>query len=551
MGDCLTRFRPGFLARKRSVQMNVSVLQRITIGVLLTLAPYHLSGDQDNNEAFNQIIVSMRDRAIDQLIRYKPNGERGIGESALIAYALMKAGVPASDAHVRRLMDQLTRQVSGAEFRPGLQNGADNYEAAFVCMAFAEADQRKYQAQIKSTAAYLIRKQNPDGAWDYSPPQQGDTSMTQVAVLGLYISAQAGVDISRRVWDKAAHWIITRQIPSGGFAYHPKPPGVDKSNETATHSMTTGALGALFLCRTQLSIKNGTSASGDRGLLRRLDRDVRPDGKDSLLVNAVQIDRAVTLGKRWLDTHFTVLNPLGHKHYYYYSLERYAAFYQIQNIGGYDWYREGVQQLRAEELKAGGWFRRVDPGGQAVHTAFALLFLVRATHQGEFASRGHRLKSGTLIAGRGLPEDLRALAVKRGKLIRPELVIKMDQLLDLIMNGKGLNVVEVDMELESDKDTMVALIRLVDSGDPLQRQQALWSLGQLGNIEAAPIMIEALADRNLSVVRQARDSLRLISRKPYGFGLKELGQVTDIRQAIVKWESWYHTVRKYDEFKED
>ena len=315
--------------------------------------------------------------------------------------------------------------------------------------------------------------------------------------------------------------------------------------------MTTGALGALFLCRTQLSIKNGTSASGDRGLLRRLDRDVRPDGKDSLLVNAVQIDRAVTLGKRWLDTQFTVLNPLGHKRYYYYSLERYAAFYQIQYIGGYDWYREGVQQLRAEELKAGGWFRRVDPGGQAVHTAFALLFLVRATHQGEFASRGHRLKYGTLIAGRGLPEDLRALAVNRGKLIRPELVIKMDQLLDLIMNGKGLNVVEVDMELESDKDPMVALIRLVDSGDPLQRQQALWSLGQLGNIEAAPIMIEALADRNLSVVRQARDSLRLISRKPYGFGLKELGQVTDIRQAIVKWESWYHTVRKYDEFKED
>ena len=74
--------------------MNVSVLQRITIGVLLTLAPYHLSGDQDNNEAFNQIIVSMRDRAIDQLIRYKPNGERGIGESALIALSLIHISEP-------------------------------------------------------------------------------------------------------------------------------------------------------------------------------------------------------------------------------------------------------------------------------------------------------------------------------------------------------------------------------------------------------------------------------------------------------------------------
>ena len=551
MGDYLTRFRKGFLAQKRSVSIDISVRQLITIGVLLTLSPYCLTGDQDNNEAFNQIIASMRDRAIDQLIRYKPNGERGIGESALIAYALMKAGVPASDAHVSRLMDQLTRQVSGTEFRPGLQNGVDNYEAAFVCMAFAEADQRKYHEQIKSTAAYLIRKQNPDGAWDYSPPQQGDTSMTQVAVLGLYISAQAGVDVSPRVWDKAAYWIITRQIPSGGFAYHPKPPEVDKSNETATHSMTAGALGALFLCRTQLSIKNDTRASGDRGLLRRLDRDLQSEGRDSLLVNAVQIDRAVTLGKRWLDTHFTVLNPLGHKHYYYYSLERYAAFYQIQKIGGYDWYREGVQQLRAEELKAGGWFRRVDPGGQAVHTAFALLFLVRATHQGQFASGGDRLKSGTLVAGRGLPEDLRALGVRRGKLIRPELVIQMDQLLDLIMNGKGLDAVEVDMEAESDKDSMVALIRLVDSGDPLQRQQALWSLGQLGNIEAAPIMIKALADRNLSIVRQARGSLRLVSRKPYGFGLKELDQVTEIQQAVVKWKAWYRMVRQYDEFRED
>jgi len=98
---------------------------------------------------------------------------------------------------------------------------------------------------------------------------------------------------------------------------------------------------------------------------------------------------------------------------------------------------------------------------------------------------------------------------------------------------------------------MVALIRLVDSGDPLQRQQALWSLGQLGNIEAVPILIEALADRNLSVVRQARDSLRLISRKPHGFDLKELDQVTEIQQAAVKWKAWYRMVRQYDEFKED
>ena len=48
---------------------------------------------------------------------------------------------------------------------------------------------------IGQIAAYLISRQNGNGSWDYSDRNQGDTSISQYAVLGLWEAENAGVDV--------------------------------------------------------------------------------------------------------------------------------------------------------------------------------------------------------------------------------------------------------------------------------------------------------------------------------------------------------------------
>lgn len=466
-----------------------------------------------------QTVRFMRDRAVAFLLKQRPTG-RGdvpsessqVGECALIVHALLNAGVPPSNETVASFVE-LVAQRSTKQFRPEIRDGRDNYEAGLACLALVEAGPETYREQIAVVARYLEVKQKPSGAWDYNNGRTGDTSMTQMALLGLWAASRAGVEVPSHVWESAARWLVDTQNPNGGFAYHP-------GNAQATHTMTAGALGSLYLCRAQLSEHLGSSE-----LLER-------------------VNRAIGRGNKWFAENFTVTNPTGHFHYYFYSLERYAAFSGQKLIGKRDWYSEGLKVLQERQRPGGAWVG-MEGGSGAVHTSFALLFLVKATHRTQEDTSG--LGGGALLAGRGLPGDLSLVTVRRGQLVVPPIKVTLDELLDHLRAGDTVRRVELQPE-DADAAHVQALTQLARDPDPEVRERAIWSLGSLRRYEVVPVLIGALEDPDGGVRHEARESLRRLSRKPRGFGLPEAPTPEQVKEAVEKWNRWYRSVRAYDEF---
>ena len=88
---------------------------------------------------------------------------------------------------------------------------------------------------------------------------EGDTSISQYAVLGMWEAENAGVDVSPSVWDRAAQWYMSsrRAGAEAGITTATQPSWPE------TVSMTAAGVGSLMICRRQLERyrqkKRGTS----------------------------------------------------------------------------------------------------------------------------------------------------------------------------------------------------------------------------------------------------------------------------------------------------
>ncbi|MFO0944500.1 MAG: hypothetical protein U1D30_00930 [Planctomycetota bacterium] len=117
------------------------------------------------------------------------------------------------------LLEKVRALVDTSGYRPTRSSG-DIYEAAVVLMTFTAANSDMYLLEIESIAKFLMKRQSPNGRMGLHD-EGGDTSQTQYAILALWEAAAAGVEVPIEVWDKALHWLITRQDVAGGFTYHP------------------------------------------------------------------------------------------------------------------------------------------------------------------------------------------------------------------------------------------------------------------------------------------------------------------------------------------
>ena len=82
----------------------------------------------------------------------------------------------------------------------------------------AQAD-RLYRALLK--AVQLIeRTQNDEGGWRYNPvAADADVSVTICQIMALRSARNAGLDVSKKVIDRAVQYARTLQNPDGGFRY--------------------------------------------------------------------------------------------------------------------------------------------------------------------------------------------------------------------------------------------------------------------------------------------------------------------------------------------
>jgi len=138
-------------------------------------------------------------------LRQSPSMHQGGGEGALVTMALLKSGVPADSREIKFGVTKIVEQVTNGQYKVGQHHV---YEAGVSIMALANADAKLYKPQIEAITEYLIYAQRPTGEWDYPTPGNGDTSITQYAILGLWEAVRAGVNVPKRVWDKAAGWHV-------------------------------------------------------------------------------------------------------------------------------------------------------------------------------------------------------------------------------------------------------------------------------------------------------------------------------------------------------
>lgn len=479
------------------------------------------------------------------------------GESALAAFAMVKAGVTADDpslaAYLQKVDDCFPTSSAYTPARPG-PAGLSLYEATVIILLYVNLDPVGYRNRIEAVTQYILQNQTANGGWDYAHRMQGDkgdTSISQYAILGLWEAENAGVKIPARVWDRAAQFFISKQGAAGGWNYHRDEPG-----RADSISMTAAGVGSLLICKRQLE-HHRSSSSGDApsSLLKPVLVDPNAPQGYRPTVAAADINVSVRRGINWMAERWNIARgPIMGESVYYglYGLERVGALSGSTEIGGHDWFAGGSAYIYANQQGEGSWN---DQYNAVPNTAWAILFLSRSTEKSIRRVEIERLGAGTLVGGRGLPKDLTSLTLAGGRvLVRP-------------MNGaidEMLAVLE-DPRAEQADEALAGLIeryhtegpkalqphksrfrKLLADPDPGIRSVAAWGLGRTGDLDVAPDLIAALEDPDDAVIDQARNSLRLLSRKVDGFGPPAGASADQKRAAAEQWRAWYDAIRPPD-----
>lgn len=524
------------------------------------------------NRVTDEQIQDVLKQAVGDLRRALPGLDGG--PQALVTLALLKSGLPAETPEVKAAIGRIVNGIALDEYKPGPNYV---YEASVSLMALANADSKAYKPQIAAITNFIIAVQRPTGEWDYPSPGNGDTSISQYAILALWEAARSGIVVPKRVWDKAASWHISRQLADGSFTYHPSPPSPDgfTLGMPGSHTMTCAGTASLLVARLHL-YPNATDIDALRlsGKKKRRGNKfgvlipVMPDAEETVerkivnddlnykaITRLAEIDKAVGRGKKWLDDQFTIVPQTTWDMYYLYGLERLAALAGIKEFNDHDWYAEGAAHLVKTHL-GGTW---TDGCGKEPATAFGIMFLGKATAKmlGRKApQRAAKFGGGLLIGGRGLPEDLSTLQVDQGVVQVRKLKGPVDELLAELENAQSRQIESAQAAIVEkisleDPEALIGqaerLLKLARDKRVEVRRTVFWALGRTNDMRVVPTLINGLNDPDDACMIESRNALRFISKR-IDVAQPPDGATDEQRAtAIAYWKKWYLNVRPYDE----
>lgn len=527
------------------------------------------------------------DAAIKRGVAYlktNPNYGRS-GLNAFVAYTLLKAGESPESPFIQKcvkniLTDHNQKNADGEiVYRPG---GDFNYCAGAQLMVLEAIDPEKYHVEIQTTADFLIRTQHSTGSWYYpgDTPHNGDTSITQYAILGLWAAERAGIQIPTAVWDKAARWHLTTQLRDGGFGYHPATPG----EAAAKHTMGVAGTGSLYIIGMML-YPNGKPPVPDKnqsdgvkkkrfGFLEKVDLTDSSDEEKNLFtkptVPLAAIEKARSKGEDWVIKNYNIRNPTGWPIYYLYGLERIAALANAKKLGPHDWYADGARELLTTQREDGSWF---GAGNSPPSTCLAIIFLSKATVKTiKRKFKPEPVGAGLLAGGRGLPKDLAEVQLRNGKVESKSLAGDLTELLAQLEDPANADLEATQESLIEtitlgDREKLIQqkerVLKLIEARSPDVRRTAIWALARTNDFRVAPFLIDALKDPDLGVRIEARNGLCTLSRKIRGLGMPEdplagtpenLDEQARIKivnqwseETTKRWQEWYNNIKPFEE----
>jgi hypothetical protein len=535
--------------------------------------------------------------AIDRGSQFLANAAQSAdgGRAGMGALGLLKSGTSPDDPAIQKIIEKklLPKFQEDGTYRAAAPTDL-YYEAGVDLMVYANSHPETHDKEIRALVKILLDGQYAEGYWTYPlhirNGDRGDTSITQYALLGLWEAERVGIAVPSGVWDKAAGWLTSTQDAEGAFWYHP-------GNEMyrPTQSIVAAGTSNLLVCRLLL---HGSGAAGTArrqahdqarfGVLKKVNLDapvpiegkslVTADGKrrratsGPVKISRSSIDRAAQRGLEWLDRNWIGAGVTHYQYYYYYALERACTLAGAEQIGDHDWYDEISDGVLKQQRSDGGWGGS-DNAGSVPDTAFALLFLSRATAKIMKHRPDEKLFGGGLmIGGRGLPTNLSAIQAGADGIKVRKLDAPVDQLLSELENPQSAKVEAVQQAIVEavelgDREKLVGqkdrLTRLARDPRVEVRRTAIWALGRCATIHEARFLVKALDDPELTVVIEANNALCWFSRRPNGFGrpadpLAELPENASDRQkqdaakswrtrVRADWRAWFENVRPYSE----
>ncbi len=471
------------------------------------------------------------------------------GSECLVALACLKAGLPASHPKIQK------GAASGQRLAKALQSGGgtEGYAEAVACMLLCELDSDRYSKEIGIFRADILKEQLSNGSWAYrqSGINMSDTSLALYDVLALWVTSEHGYGSVVKPIARACEWLIKTQTQDGGFCYQPH-----MSSNNPTLSMTTAGLGCLYL--TAHLVGYGAEEEKEDGLPPAL---VRVKDKSELPpdipgISAASIQRSCAAGDAWVSRNFKPTNSDARWTFYYlYSLERYMSFRDLvmhKKDPSPSWYNAGAAYLQKEQKNDGSW-GDLELAGD-IDTSLAILFLVRSTQKSIKAG----LEEGILIGGKGLPKVTTNIQMRDGKVVTPQMVQDVDDLLDIIKSADNAEFdatelpggLTLDDDLTKRTSQLERLRQMVSDEDFNARLAAVKTLARARQLDNVPALIYALSDPNPMIVREARDGLRFISRRFFGFNLPDNPSKDQAQVAQRKWEDWYLAIRPDGELLE-
>lgn len=521
--------------------------------------------------------------------------ETDSGCQSLAGIAMIKAGIPMSNPALQKLLQTVAGRVQNGAYQP---TGRHIYQAGVEVNLLVEADPQLYAPQILAMTQYLLDQQLPNGGWDYPTGREGlgDTSVTQYAMLGLWASARAGVEIPQRVWDNAINWHLDRQNTDGGFSYIP---GTTEGHEQGASSMnmTIGAVGSLLIggrhsfpgkadsLAQLLDIKpEKQQNSNDKfGVLEAVDLTAAPQmdaaaqDPTATTVDLGRLKQGVQRAFEWVAARLrTTKGDDYYATYFYYSLERMGALADVEQIGRIRWYNDCADYLISQQKPEGLW-----PMSQFPYrdTCFNVLFLARST--GKVLKKTipvDPIGGGLLAGGRGGLDDLSQVVASGGEIKQKKDLGPLDQLLAALENPSDLDLEQVQEQIVEkvqvgDRNTLIGqkdlLVRYAKHPNAEIRRTAIWALGRTDDLSLARLLIDALDDVDVGVMIEARNALCWLARKPNGLGeapdptanlpadatdeQRKAAIATWHAELVKKWGTWYLDNRPYadrgDEFE--
>ena len=492
-------------------------------------------------------------KLIDDGLGYlEKNTDERLGAKCLIALAFHKDG--ASPDHPRIQEALLSCQETTAQqVREG-----DVYSNGLALIFLSEFNPGAHRELISRYAGSMVNRQKQNGGWGYESFKTGDISQSQYAALGYWELMQVGAAPSVNSVEKGLNWLLRTQDPSGAWGYQGKDPGdfnlVKQSKQSL--SMLAAGLGSTMIFANVLGhLKPGGAAEAERpqvelpAALRKADQGNKKTIRylSGSGVERERVMKAIARGQEWYERNYKpeLLRKGQYTCYLLYSIERYKSFEELlfgNAPEAPEWFQHGYEFLKATQKEHGGWSSRSrDPCA----TAFAVLFLMRST-QGII---NKSLGEGTLVGGRGLSANLARMKLKEGRLVTEQKPTDVDELLGMLEGSASEGLDALLKDPAALRVTNVSpqearrLQQIVKSGNPEARVLAVTALSRLRLLDHVPTLLFAMTDPDNRVVRAARDGLRFVSRRFGGYGLSDNfsdGERYDVRD---KWKNWYRRVR--------